>query len=132
MKSKIPFLWPLSIVGITGVIFSILFAVFLLPDLQIGSSAITSQVINAAEVSETVMQLKIPEIGLNAPVESVGVTSHGAMDVPQGMSNVAWFNLGPLPGERGSAVIDGHFGAKDGIPTVFDNLHKLQKGDRIH
>ena len=52
--------------------------------------------------------------------------------MPKGPATSAWFDLGPRPGENGSAVIDGHFGWKDGIPAVFDNLSKLQKGDIIY
>jgi LPXTG-site transpeptidase (sortase) family protein len=78
-------------------------------------------------------QLKIPEIGVDAAVESVGLTSQGAMAVPKGSNDVAWFNLGPRPGEVGSAVIDGHYGWwKDGTPTVFNDLNKLNAGDKIY
>ena len=48
-------------------------------------------------------------------VEDVGLTPGGAMDVPKGPSDVAWFDLGPRPGEVGSAVIAGHEGWKDNI-----------------
>jgi LPXTG-site transpeptidase (sortase) family protein len=75
--------------------------------------------------------LRIPNININAMVDSVGLTPDGAMDVPQGPSDVAWFNLGPRPGENGSSVIDGHSGWKDGIPAVFDNLDKLHIGDKL-
>jgi len=79
------------------------------------------------------VRLKIPKIKLDARLESVGLTFDGAMEVPKGPSNAAWFNLGPRPGERGSAVIDGHFGRwKNGQPTVFNNLYKLRKGDKIY
>ncbi len=78
------------------------------------------------------MRLEIPLINLNAPVEQVGLTSEGAMDVPQGQASVAWFELGPRPGETGSAAIAGHFGLKNGKASVFDNLHKLSKGDKIY
>ena len=55
------------------------------------------------------------------------------MDVPKERANVAWFNLGPRPGENGSAVIAGHYGRwKNGKGSVFDNLHKLRKGDKIY
>lgn len=54
------------------------------------------------------------------------------MDVPKGPNDVAWFNLGPRPGEIGSAVISGHYGWKNNIPAVFDNLHKLRKGDKVY
>lgn len=52
--------------------------------------------------------------------------------MPKGPVNVAWFNLGPRPGGNGSAVIAGHYGWKNNIPAVFDNLHKLRKGDKIY
>jgi LPXTG-site transpeptidase (sortase) family protein len=76
-------------------------------------------------------RLKIPVIGVDAPVNPVGLTSDGAMGVPKGPADVAWYNLGPRPGDSGSAVIAGHFGWKNNIPAVFDNLHKLRKGDKM-
>jgi LPXTG-site transpeptidase (sortase) family protein len=54
------------------------------------------------------------------------------VDVPRGPEDVAWFDLGPRPGENGDAVIDGHSGWKDNMPAVFNNLSKLQKGDKIY
>lgn len=77
-------------------------------------------------------RLVIPAIDVNVPIEHVGLTSQGEAGVPKGPNNVAWFELGPRPGEKGSAVISGHYGWKDGIPAVFDNLYKLQVGDRIY
>lgn len=71
----------------------------------------------------------IPKIGVDAAIEYVGVTPDGSMGIPSGPSTTAWFDLGPRPGEIGTAVIDGHFGWKDNIPAVFDDLHTLQKGD---
>lgn len=78
------------------------------------------------------MHLKIPKINVLANIESVGLTSYGAMDVPKGPVDVAWYALGPRPGEIGSAVISGHFGWKNGISAVFDNLYKLQVSDKIY
>jgi len=78
-------------------------------------------------------RFKIPNINVDAPVEYVGLTSDGAMDVPKGPDNVAWFNLGPRPGENGSAIMVGHYGRwKNGSGSVFDNLNKLVKGDKIY
>jgi LPXTG-site transpeptidase (sortase) family protein len=78
------------------------------------------------------VHLTIPRIGVDAAVEFVSLTPEGAMAVPKGPANAAWFEPGPRPGEEGSAVIAGHFGWKDGIPAVFDDLHTLQKGDKIY
>ncbi|MFA6397529.1 MAG: class F sortase [Candidatus Paceibacterota bacterium] len=83
-------------------------------------------VINA----EMPARIKIPKIKINTNIEFVGLNSKGEVGVPNGPSSVAWFNLGPIPGEIGSAVIDGHSGWKNG-PAVFDNLYKLKKGDKI-
>lgn len=76
--------------------------------------------------------LKIPAIGVDSFIGRVGLTSLGAMDAPKGPTGVVLFDLGPNPGEVGSAVIAGHYGWKDGTPAVFDNLNKLKKGDKIY
>jgi sortase A len=76
-------------------------------------------------------RLKIPAINVDAALEYVGLTSEKAVDTPKGPTNAAWFNASPRPGDTGNSVIVGHFGWKNGIPAVFDNLHKLQKGDTL-
>ncbi|MEK7588341.1 MAG: class F sortase [Patescibacteria group bacterium] len=78
------------------------------------------------------MSVRIPKIALNARIENVGITKEGLMESPKGPNGVGWFHLGTLPGEIGSAVMDGHSGWKDGIPAVFDNLYKLKVGDKIY
>jgi len=83
-------------------------------------------------ISGSPIHLKIPSINVSAVIESTGITPNGEMGIPKGATTTAWFNLGPKPGEKGSAVIDGHFGWKDNLPAVFDNLNKLQKGDKIY
>lgn len=78
---------------------------------------------------ELPVRLKIPSIGVDAAIEYVGLTPDGAMDMVNGPVNVAWYSLGPRPGEEGSAVIGGHFGWGGGVPSVFDRLHELNVGD---
>lgn len=77
------------------------------------------------------VRLKIPKIGVDAAVDHLGLTPEGDMDTPKGPDTAGWFSPGPRPGETGSAVIDGHFGWKNNLPAVFDNLHTLQKNDTI-
>jgi LPXTG-site transpeptidase (sortase) family protein len=77
------------------------------------------------------MRLIIPKINVNSAVEYVGLAPGGAMDAPKSPDDVAWFNLGPHPGENGSAVIAGHYGWKNGKPSAFDNLYKLRQGDKL-
>src|ERR1035437_8837175 len=45
------------------------------------------------------VRLKIPKIKADAIVEYVGLTPEGRMDVPKGPAEVAWYKLGPRPGE---------------------------------
>ena len=78
------------------------------------------------------VRLKIPKININTAIEYVDISPNGVVGVPKGPINVGWYKEGPHPGEVGSAVIDGHSGWKNGISAVFDNLYKLQKGDKVY
>lgn len=78
------------------------------------------------------VRLKIPIIGVDSAIEDALITADGRMDVPAGSVNVAWFALGPHPGQVGSAVIGGHFGIQNGVPFVFYNLDKLKVGDKVY
>jgi len=78
------------------------------------------------------VNLLIPRLNINTTVETVGVSFDGSMDIPKHPDNVAWYDLGPLPGEIGSAVINGHSGYRNNQSAIFDNLSELQKGDEIH
>jgi len=83
-------------------------------------------------ISKHPVRLKIPRIGVGAKIESVGLTSQGSVGVPEGPANVAWFDGSPNPGDMGNAIISGHFGWKDGLSSVFDNLSRLEKGDVLY
>jgi len=79
------------------------------------------------------IRLTIPSINVDAQVINVGLAKDGSVGVPEGPYQVAWFKLGPRPGEKGSAIITGHFGPwKSGAHSVFDNLHELKPGDKIY
>src|SRR5258708_23613010 len=79
------------------------------------------------------VRLAIPAIGINAFVESVGTQSNADLATPtqNPWEGVGWYNLGPHPGERGSAVMDGHLGRPGGYPAVFWRLDDLHIGDEI-
>jgi len=123
---------PIVVIGFFAIFFSaIIFFMKLTPS---GSDPYAS--VDALAVAEATsgfpIRLTIPKINVDAAIEPVGVTPQGAMGVPKGPATAAWFDLGPRPGEKGSAVIDGHFGWKNKISAVFDNLSKLRKGDKIY
>lgn len=97
----------------------------------LSAGSIEQIVFGKQEQRKSPVLLSIPAINVSAVVLYAGLTPAGAMGSPETPDDVAWFDLGPRPGETGSAVISGHFGWKNGIPAVFDDLHKLKKGDRI-
>ena len=76
--------------------------------------------------------LNIPKLGINTEVQYVGLNSENEMDVPSNNDDVAWFRIGAIPGEKGSAVIAGHLNGKSGEPAVFWDLHKLEIGNDIY
>ena len=79
------------------------------------------------------IRLIIPAIGINAFVEPVGIRPDGDMATPKfnPWEDVGWYNDGPHPSERGSAVIDGHLDRPGGFPAVFWRLRQIQVGDEV-
>lgn len=76
------------------------------------------------------IRLKIPSIHVDATIEPVGLTPENLMGLPKYTDEVAWYQLGPRPGEPGNAVISGHVDSTTGA-AIFWDLHKLVVGDTI-
>jgi LPXTG-site transpeptidase (sortase) family protein len=126
----------LLIVIFTGLALSLVFFYFIFKN-SIESELILpveNPIIYSNEINPGLpLRLKIPGINVDVAIEQVGLTSNGEMGVPNGPDDVAWFELGPRPGENGSAVIAGHYGRwKNGEGSVFDDLNKLRKGDILY
>lgn len=126
MKNITKILW----LGILGLGLSM----FVLDNTSYAKSAAINKNIQPAPIlqNNTPIQIRIPSIGVNTNVESLGLTKDGAMDSPAGPSATGWYSLGTIPGNVGSAVIDGHSGYKNNKPAVFDNLKKVAVGDKIY
>lgn len=84
------------------------------------------------ERSPLPVRLKIPKINVDASLEYVGLTRGGDVGAPKVLTNAAWFNRWPRPGEKGNAVIVGHYSGVAGVPAVFNDLYKLHKGDKLY
>ncbi len=78
-------------------------------------------------------RLIVPAIQVNASVEQVGILASGDLNTPQRnpWTDVGWYDTGTLPGERGSAVIDGHLDRPGGFPAVFWFLSDMRVGDEV-
>jgi LPXTG-site transpeptidase (sortase) family protein len=81
--------------------------------------------------ASTPVRLVIESIGVNAVVQPVGLTSQGDLDISNNTAEVAWYQLGPKPGEAGSAVIAGHYGSRNSVDVVFHKLSTLKVGDTV-
>ncbi|MFE5599606.1 class F sortase [Streptomyces coelicoflavus] len=77
-------------------------------------------------------RVRIPAIGVDAPLTGLGLTSTGSLDVPPaGKKNLAgWYEAGTTPGETGTAIVAGHVDNAEG-PAVFYRLGALEKGAEI-
>ncbi len=73
--------------------------------------------------------LSIPSIKLTATVTDVGLLPDGKLDVPD-PTKVGWYTLGPKPGEKGKAILDGHLDSSKGS-GIFWNLHNVKIDDII-
>ena len=53
----------------------------------------------------------VPALGIDMPVESVGVAADGQMQIPDDALAAGWYRFGSAPGQAGSAVIAAHAGS---------------------
>lgn len=95
-----------------------------------------SNLIKMSEPEETTegapKRIFIPELNIDAEIKEVGITEKGNIASPRNFSDAGWYKYGPLPGEEGTAVIDGHVDNGLALPGVFRNLDKLKIGDSVY
>lgn len=142
MRTNVSLLWSVIIISAAGIACAAAIIFFTDPRVpeQSAFSAAGSYVAGSASAEQALpvatvgipVQLIIPAIDIDTTIAPVGFTADGAMGVPVGPTGTTWLDLGPRPGEIGSAVIAGHEGWKDGIFAIFDDLHELQPGDKIY
>ena len=79
------------------------------------------------------VEIRIPRIGVNAPVMKVGREADGTVQVPPLAEHnlTGWYEYGPAPGQRGPAVILGHVDSTTGI-SVFYYLKNMHAGDTVY
>jgi hypothetical protein len=82
-----------------------------------------------AAVPEPV-RVRIPSLGVDSPLERLGRSRGGIVEVPAHWSRAGWYRNGPRPGEYGAAVILGHVDSPTG-PAVFAGVAGLRAGARV-
>ncbi|MEJ2885437.1 class F sortase [Actinomycetospora aeridis] len=78
--------------------------------------------------------LAIPALGVDGPVNEVGLQPDGTLEVPAPgprYDEAAWYRGSPTPGRVGPAVILGHVDSAANGPSVFYALGRLRPGDRL-
>lgn len=98
-------------------------------DLQVPASEIVPRELPPSEEPATI---RIPRLNIDTKIQQTGLNARGEMGVPTNYTDVAWYKHGTIPGQRGSAVIDGHVDNGLGLAGVFKNLQELKKGDDIY
>ena len=61
-----------------------------------------------------------PQSAPEFAIEARGLDSKRNLDTPRDFHDVAWYNRGPAPGERGNALINGHVNGSTLDATVQD------------
>ena len=79
------------------------------------------------------VNIRVPGIGVDAPVMKVGRDGDGTVQVPPLAEHnlTGWYQYGPSPGQRGPAVILGHVDSTTGI-SVFYYLKNMHAGDKVY
>jgi hypothetical protein len=80
------------------------------------------------------IRLRIPAIHVSTKIVDEGLDSDGALQVPPltdaGVHEVGWYDLGPTPGQVGSAIIVGHVDSYQAAGVFYD-LGLLVPGNAV-
>jgi LPXTG-site transpeptidase (sortase) family protein len=76
------------------------------------------------------VRLMIPAISLDAKIEARGLDAKRNLDTARDPNDVAWYDLGPMPGQQGNAIINGHVDWWTG-DAVFTRLGRVRPGDTV-
>jgi LPXTG-site transpeptidase (sortase) family protein len=75
-------------------------------------------------------RLVIARISVDAKIERLGLDANRNLASPNDYRDVAWYNLGPAPGQPGNALLNGHVNWWTGA-AVFTRLGELRPGDEV-
>ncbi|MFP4635175.1 MAG: class F sortase [Nitriliruptoraceae bacterium] len=77
-------------------------------------------------------RIQIPSIGVDAPVDAIGLEDDGAMEIPDDIDRVGWYEPGVGVGEsRGTAVLSGHVDSRTQGQGAFFELRTLDVEETI-
>ncbi|WP_127125347.1 class F sortase [Georgenia sp. SYP-B2076] len=78
------------------------------------------------------VRLLYARLGIDMPVDAVGVAAGGAMEIPPDAARAGWYRYGPSVGQRaGTAVVASHAGSVLTPRGPFYDLRGAAVGDRV-
>jgi hypothetical protein len=81
------------------------------------------------------LQVRIGAITVDAPLVPVGIEEDGAMEIPEDVREIGWYDpdggLGVVPGSVGTAVLAGHVDSRSQGRGALYNLRDLRAGETI-
>lgn len=121
-------------VAVAAVVFitTLVHAVYYSPDSEIQLPASIASSTPSAPFAAKPARLEIPSLNIDAHVQFAGINAKGDMMAPNNFTDVAWYKYGPVPGQIGSAVIDGHVDNGLALAGVFKHLGDIKAGDDVY
>jgi len=80
------------------------------------------------------LQVRIDTIRVDAPVIRVGLEDDGAMEIPEVVAEIGWYDpeeLGVAPGSEGTAVLAGHVDSRSQGRGALYDLRRLTVGSVV-
>jgi LPXTG-site transpeptidase (sortase) family protein len=78
------------------------------------------------------VNLQIPALNMNLPLDEVGVLADGSLQTPSTWSRGGWYKDGSRPGESGNMIINAHYDDNYGRPAAFWLLKNLKVNDKVY
>lgn len=91
----------------------------------------TTSVSGAIDPARWPRSIRIDAIGVDAPVDPVGLETDGSMQVPTRGERVGWYQRGSVPGQPGTAALTAHVDTRRGGQGAFIRLNELRPGDTV-
>jgi hypothetical protein len=90
--------------------------------------------LGAAPAASAVPPVRVvdEQLGIDVPVDPVGVRADGAMQIPDDAARAGWYRFGPGIGQRsGTAVVAAHAGSRITPRGPFYDLRESSVGDVV-
>lgn len=88
--------------------------------------------LEVGDAGQPPVRVRVPDAGIDLPVRPAGVDERGAMEVPPGSFEAAWYRHGPGAGaDEGAAVVAAHVSSRVDGRGPFARLVALAPGARI-